>query len=368
MRVAITSRARITLASLALAKGAAVLATLVLATLVPATPVPATLVLGGVVLGSHALAAPPRAQGAEGATFQSALAQARAAFEQGRLPEAERLATRALERDRCAPEAWALRAAVAAKLGDRDLAVYALHTELGLLVAQKASKEVIAARRAALVADDALEADLFSLKARYIADFASLAADYEKAKRPHGAIRAWKQVLALDPESAAATASIERIAALPDPSLAGDAKPVDLFADVSEDWIREHDKQHAEWESAARAERTNYFTVTNAGYEVLIRTAEAMEQMAAFYKVFFRYGTEEDGGSVPRITVHVFKSRDEYLKKGSARPSSGPPATSRAATSSVTSTARAGSRAWSARSSTRPRTSTCRSRQTRSAG
>src|SRR5688572_20573608 len=75
---------------------------------------------------------------AEGASFRSALAQAQSAFEQGRIEEAARLATRALERDRRAPEAWALRAAVAAKLGDQDLAIHALHTELALLVAQRA--------------------------------------------------------------------------------------------------------------------------------------------------------------------------------------------------------------------------------------
>ena len=34
---------------------------------------------------------------------------------------------------------------------------------------------------------------------------------------------------------------------------------------------------------------------------VLVRTGEVMEQMASFYKRFFRYGTEEHGGSVPRI-------------------------------------------------------------------
>ena len=192
--------------------------------------------------------------------------------------------------------------------------------KLGLLVAQRAPKDVIAARRAALIADDALATDLFGLKTRYIADFASLAAQYEKDKRPHGAIRAWKQVLALDPEHVAAAAAIERIAAQPDPSLAADAKPVDLFADVSEDWIRKHDTEHGEWSTAARLERPNYFTVTDAGYEVLIRTGEAMEQMASFYKQFFRYGTEEHGGSVPRITVHVFKSRDEYLAKGFGPP------------------------------------------------
>jgi len=277
-----------------------------------------------VALGSslrpRALPAPAAQEALEGATFRAALARAQAAFAAARLPEAAQLTTRALERDRRSPEAWALRAAVASAMGDKDLAVHALHTELGLLVAQKTPKDILAARRAALAVTDPLATGLFDLKSRYIADFAGLGAQYQKDKRPHGAIRAWKQVLALDPDHVEAAVAIERIASQPDPSLGADAKPVDLLADVSEEWIREHDAKHLEWDTAAKVEKTNYITVTDAGYEVLVRAAEAMEQMAAFYKVFFRYGTEEHGGSVPRITLHVFKDRDEYLKKGLGPP------------------------------------------------
>ena len=91
-----------------------------------------------------------------------------------------------------------------------------------------------------------------------------------------------------DPEA------IERIASAPDPSLAEDAKPRDLLADVDEQWIRQHDEQHSEWATRAKLERENYTTHTDAGYVVLVRAAEAMEQMSAFYKRFFRYGTPED--------------------------------------------------------------------------
>ena len=45
------------------------------------------------------------------------------------------------------------------------------------------------------------------------------------------------------------------------------------------EWIAEHDAEHLDWKDRARAKRENYTTYTNAGYEVLIRTAEAMEQM-----------------------------------------------------------------------------------------
>ena len=67
-------------------------------------------------------------------------------------------------------------------------------------------------------------------------------------------------------------------------------------------------------------ERDNYTTSTDAGYEVLVRAGEAMEQMSAFYRVFFRFGTEEDGGTVPRIGLNIFKTRDEYLELGIGPP------------------------------------------------
>ncbi|MFT5734964.1 MAG: tetratricopeptide (TPR) repeat protein, partial [Planctomycetota bacterium] len=112
----------------------------------------------------------------------------------------------------------------------------------------------------------------------------------------------------------------ERIASAPDPSLAANAKPKDLFEDVTDEWIAEHDAEHGDWKKAAKLTRTNYVTVSNAGYEVLIRTGEAMEQMSAFYKRFFRYGGPDDSRSVPRITVHVFGSREEYLELGFGPP------------------------------------------------
>ena len=42
--------------------------------------------------------------------------------------------------------------------------------------------------------------------------------------------------------------------------------------------------------------------------------------MNGFYREFFQYGTKEDGRSVPRIRVHIFKNRDEYLTLGIGPP------------------------------------------------
>src|SRR4029453_10437349 len=104
------------------------------------------------------------------------------------------------------------------------------------------------------------------------------------------------------------------------PSLAESAKPKDLLADVSEEWIRKHDAAHGTWETRAKIERANYVTETHAGYAVLVRAAEAMEQMNAFYRRFFRYGTEKDGKSVPKIELHLFPTHEEYLKLGKGPP------------------------------------------------
>ncbi|MEM6571615.1 MAG: family 16 glycoside hydrolase, partial [Planctomycetota bacterium] len=197
---------------------------------------------------------------------------------------------------------------------------YCLHQELRFLEAQGVKRSEMRDKREALVAIDPTAGDLFELKSKFSEKFTKVAEAYEEADRPHGAIRVWKEVLALDPESTAAQDAIERIASAPDPSLAADAKPKDLFADVTDEWISEYDAEHSEWREAGEVTRDNYVTVTDAGYEVLIRTSEAMEQMSTFYKRFFRYGTPEDGRSVSRITVHVFKSRDEYLELGIGPP------------------------------------------------
>jgi tetratricopeptide (TPR) repeat protein len=258
----------------------------------------------------------PRA--GEGSGFRQALDAASSALASGDTAGARGWIQRALERDRKSVEAWAVRAQWARAIDDRDELVYALHREHALSVAQKRPRAEIEAQRTELEALDPLAKDLFSLQKVYLDRLTAVALAYEKDGRPHGAIRVWKKVLALDPENLGAQAAIERIAALPDPSLAGDAKPKDLFADVSQEWIREFDAEHSEWKDAGRLERPNYTTKTDAGYEVMVRAAEAMEQMNAFYREFFRYGTPEDKKSIGRIDLLLFKNRDEYLKLGSS--------------------------------------------------
>ena len=131
---------------------------------------------------------------------------------------------RALERDAKSTRAWDLRARWAEKAADKDELVYALHQELRLSIAQKQPRSAIEALQARLLAVDPLATELLGLSDRFIAKLAPIAEQYEKDSRPHSAIRVHKEILALDPESPASLAAIERISAAPDPSLAGDAQ------------------------------------------------------------------------------------------------------------------------------------------------
>src|SRR5262245_33808376 len=184
---------------------------------------------------------------------------------------------RALERDPKSAAAWELRARVAAKAGDADEQVYALHKRLALRIAQKAKPAEIAALRQELCAIDPIATDLIGLKSAFVERLRPIAEEYEKEKRPHSAIRVHQQILALDPESEESRAAVERISSAHDPSLAETAKAKDLFEGISDQWIKEFDAGHSTWEAPGLLERTNYKTRTDAGYVVMIRAAEAME-------------------------------------------------------------------------------------------
>jgi hypothetical protein len=252
--------------------------------------------------------------------FETALYRAEKALAEKELEVARFQIDRALERDAKSPRAWELRASWAEAVGDRDELVYSLHTRYRLLVAQKADRTTTRAARDRLEAADPLAPDLLKFHSRFIAKLEPLAERYEKEKRPHSAIRVHQEILSLDPERKESLEKIEEISSAPDPSLAETAKPKDLLEGTSAEWIRKHDARHATWENRAKLVKPNYVTHTDAGYEVLVRAAEAMEQMNSFYREFFRYGTPEHGGSVPRIDLNIFKNRDEYLKYGIGPP------------------------------------------------
>lgn len=252
--------------------------------------------------------------------FERARQAAERALSVKNLHDAQQYLQRALERDPKSLAAWDLRARVAAAAGDKDEQVFSLHTCLRLQRAARAPKDVTDATTQQIRALDPLIDELLLTQKRFLERLVPVAERYEKQGRRHSAIRTHRLILALAPERVESETAIQRIAAAPDPSLAESAKPKDLLADVSDEWIRDHDLKHSGWDTRARMERENYFTHTDAGYAVLVRAAEAMEQMNAFYRQFFRYGTPEDGKSVPRIDLNIFKNRDEYLKLGIGPP------------------------------------------------
>jgi tetratricopeptide (TPR) repeat protein len=251
-----------------------------------------------------------------GGGFTKALNAATKALEAGELDKARHHIARALERDPNSIAAWGLAERWAERAADKDERVYALHRQLALARAQGKDKAALESVRARLRPLDPAADALDKLRASFVERLSKLGDTYEKLKRPHSAIRAFKQAAALDPDRADLRATIERIASAPDPSLAEDARPRDLLEGISAEWIAEHDAKHSSWDSRAVMEKKNYVTRTDAGYAVLVRAAEAMEQMNGFYRLFFRYGDK----ATPRIFLNIFKTRDEYLKLGEGPP------------------------------------------------
>jgi len=264
-------------------------------------------------LAATCLVAP--GQDKEFSPFERTLNVARKALESGDLGRAETWVWAALERDPKSLEAWDLRAKWAEAAGDDDELVYTLHKLWELSVSQGLKSTDLRELRNRLKRIDPLSTDLLSMKSVFIDKLLPLAIKYEGDKRPHSAIAVYREVLALDPEHEQSLAAVERISALPDPSLAANSSGVDLFEDVSDEWIRKHDEKHKDWKSRAKYKSEYYTVYTDAGYKILIQAATAMDQMHLFYKKFFSVT-----GSVPRIDLNIFSSREGYLKKGIGPP------------------------------------------------
>ena len=250
--------------------------------------------------------------------FERAVASAEAALSEARLDDARTSVREALERDGKSFLAWELEARRAEAAAEPDRRIHALHRAYGLSLAQDRDEEEVSALHARLLGLDPLAEKLFGFRARHLKKLLPLAERYEQLGWRHAAVQVHKEILALDPVRTESEEAIQKLASAPDPSLAEDAKPADLLAGISQAWLHEHDAKHATWKKRAKLERENYFTETDAGYAVLVRAAEAMEQMNAFYRTFFEYGSEDDGRSVPRIKLLIFKNKEEYLKHGSS--------------------------------------------------
>lgn len=250
--------------------------------------------------------------------FARVLARAERALDQGDLEGARVALLRALERDPKSLAAWELRIRWARETNDQDELIYALHKHAWLALTLEHDRREVESLRERLYAADPTAVDLEAMRTTFVERLLPVAEAYEEEGRRHSAIRVHRQILALDPSRTASEEAVQRLANAPDPSLAADAKQVDILAGVSEEWIREHDEETRDWGDRAKLKTENYRTQTNAGYEILVRCSQAMEQMNAFYRKFFRYGTKEDGGSVSRIDLNIYADPEEYRKKTGA--------------------------------------------------
>lgn len=251
------------------------------------------------------------------------LTGARRALEEGKLSDARAHVERALERDDRHLGALKLWADVCELSGDPDNAAYALHQWLGVALAGKkpsAPRADVKAVEERLAVLDATAAEFRRLTGEYVKELHKLEKDHSARGRLHSAIAILEEILHIDPENPEALARMEDISR----TGGADVAKEDLFAGsdplagADPEWIAAENAKHLEWPDAWVEETPNYRIRTNAGYLVLKTSGIAMEQMNVAYRRFFRY--KLDGDPTPRINVHIFKTRDEYLKLGQGPP------------------------------------------------
>ncbi|MBU0754169.1 MAG: hypothetical protein KJ645_03455, partial [Planctomycetes bacterium] len=199
-------------------------------------------------------------------------------------------------------------------LGNQDGRVFALYRLLNLAITQDAPQEEIDALQAEVFKTDPLAEAQQSFKNLFVEKFQPLAVFHEEHGRAHSAIRIYNAILALVPERKDCAEKVFQIASAPDPSLADSAQDKDLLAGKSKRWIEWFDRNHNKWGDKARLERENYTTNTDAGYEALVRTAETMECVNAFFRNFFNYGSAKNDKPVPRIDLNILKDEEEFRK------------------------------------------------------
>lgn len=269
------------------------------------------------------LAMLPASGGGENPFLEKQIAAANRLLEAGKFVEARHEIERALERDDRHLGALRMWADVCVKGGDKDTAAYALHSWLSVVrAAEKATvnKKEVKAVEAALAGIDIESKTFRNLTDVYIKELLKIQKEHVKKGRFHSALGVLEEVLHIDPNNAEGLRLRKQIQR----EGGADVATEDLFAGtdptagVGADWIAENDPKHSEWKNAWRKETEYYRIRTNAGYMVLQTAGIAMDQMNQAYRRFFHY--KEDGGSIPKIDVHVFKNRDEYLTKGQGPP------------------------------------------------
>ncbi|HBF23281.1 MAG TPA: hypothetical protein DDW23_05625 [Planctomycetes bacterium] len=235
---------------------------------------------------------------------------------------------KALERDDRHYQALDLRAELALMAGDRDMAAYCWHQWLEVASTARAAKDRDAAPsrkeekriEEALIAVDYSAETFTSLVENYIDGLRGIEKEHSRRKRFHAALGLLEEILHVNPYDIGAHNRIKSIRREGGKDLATE----DIYAGTDPtfgadpEWIAEEDLKHSTWETAWRKDGENYSYRTDAGFLILQTASIAMEQMNKAYRKFFRY--KEDGDPTPRVTVHVFKSRDEYLELGIGPP------------------------------------------------
>lgn len=261
----------------------------------------------------------PASGGGENPFLEKQLSAATRLLEAGKVAEARVKIERALERDDQHLGALRLWAKVCEQAGDHDTAAYALHSWLEVLRAAEnpsVKRKVIKEVEAELLLID-IEAKSFrKLTDLYIKELLKLEKDHVKKGRFHSALSILDEVLHIDPRNPEGLRLYKEIQREGGADIATEDlyAGTDPSAGVDPEWIAEENAKHSEWKNAWRKETEHYRIRTNAGYMVLQTAGIAMDQMNKAYRRFFHY--KEDGGSVPKIDVHVFKNRDEYLELG----------------------------------------------------
>lgn len=261
--------------------------------------------------------------GGENPFIEKHMSAARRLLDAGKTAEARLEIERALERDDQHLGALLMWSEVANQASDTDAAVFALHAWLEVVraaeetpVGRKEIKDVEA--RLALLDIDAKT--FRKLTDSYIKELMKIEKEHTKKSRYHSALAVIDEVLHIDPNNAAARKRRKDIQR----EGGADIATEDMFAGsdptagVDPEWIADEDAKHSEWKNAWRKETEHYRVRTNAGYLVLQTAGIAMDQMNMAYRRFFHY--KEDGSATPKIDVHVFKNRDEYLSKGQGPP------------------------------------------------
>jgi tetratricopeptide (TPR) repeat protein len=260
--------------------------------------------------------------GGDNPFLEKHLAGARQALADGKLADARAHVERALERDDRHLGALKLWADVCQLEGDADGTTYALHSWLAVATAGKksAARAEIKAVEERLAALDVTALEFRRLTGDYVRELRKLEKDHSARARFHSALAILEEILHILPEDGEALARIDEIRRTGGQDVATEDTFAgsDPLAAADPEWVAAEDAKHLEWANSWIEETPNYRIRTNAGFLVLKTAGIAMEQMNQAYRRFFRY--KLDGDPTPRINVHIFKTRDEYLKLGQGPP------------------------------------------------